>query len=266
MNEFIINDFLTLKLEEGKTNIYVNGELFEQCKFLMLNIPVEETEKFDEIDSIDEVADLLGWREEGQEGIEYEIRPETEFWGHCSNLQAWYENNYDTRLLHSNLTFPLLKHLTHCGDPLAKKVFKEEIAKRIESGYLPVISYLIEENYLRFLSPEEFNIVITSPSFSKILTMSNAWDVVYLFHDLFDSIKGSNLLKENFSELLTLIEKIQNAHDQYDAFTDLLAAIEGSEVLKENIIKLFNTARKLRDNDYKGDLIKLLSESIKKPT
>ena len=80
MSDFIINDFLTLKLEEGKTNIYVNGELFEQCKFLMLNIPIGEIEKFDEIDSIDEVADLLGWRDEGQEGVECEIDPETEFW------------------------------------------------------------------------------------------------------------------------------------------------------------------------------------------
>ena len=266
MREFTINEFISLKMEGEKTNLYVNNELFKQCKYLMLHITTERIEEYQEIKSIDQAADMLGWKEEGQEGVEYAIDPETEFWGHSSNLQTWYENNYDTRLLHSNLAFPLLKKLTICGDPLAKKVFKEEIAKRIESGYLSVISYLIEENYLRFLSPEEFNIVITSPSFIKSLNMSNTKYSVYLFHDLIETIKESNLLKKNFSDLLIVIEKIQNVHDQYEAFTDLLAAIEGSEVLKENIIKLYNTARKLRDDDYKRDVIKLLSESIKKLT
>ena len=41
---------------------------------------------------------------------------------------------------HHNLAFPLLKVLTKSGDLQAKKVFREEIAKRFESGYVPVIS------------------------------------------------------------------------------------------------------------------------------
>ena len=40
--------------------------------------------------------------------------------------------------------FPLLKQLTDVGDPLAKRVFKEEIVKRIESNYEPVINFLFE--------------------------------------------------------------------------------------------------------------------------
>jgi len=53
--EFEINDYLTLKLEEGKTKIYLKGVLLHQCKFLLLNIPVEndDEEEFDEIESID---------------------------------------------------------------------------------------------------------------------------------------------------------------------------------------------------------------------
>jgi Leucine-rich repeat (LRR) protein len=50
----------------------------------------------------------------------------------------------------------LLKRLTEAGDLLAKKVFIEEIAKRVECGYWPVIEYLIEERYIDFLSPKEF--------------------------------------------------------------------------------------------------------------
>ncbi len=49
----LINEFLTLKLEECKTNIYLIGKLFNQCKYLMLNIPIDETERFDEMESIE---------------------------------------------------------------------------------------------------------------------------------------------------------------------------------------------------------------------
>ena len=148
MKEFIINNYLSLRLEYNETNIYVNGENFKQCKFILLNIPMDETERFDEIESIDEAADIWGWTEERQVGVEYDIDPETEFWGHCSNLQAWYEHNYDTRLLHSNLSFPLLKRLAEVGDPIANRVFKEEIVKRFESGYPTVIKYIIKEKLL----------------------------------------------------------------------------------------------------------------------
>ena len=98
------------------------------------------------------------------------ISPETEFWGHCSNLQAWYESNYDTRILHRNLAFPLLKRLTEEGDTVAKKVFKEEIAKRLETGHPNVVLYLIEEEYLEVLNWEEFYSVIENPRFLKNLS------------------------------------------------------------------------------------------------
>lgn len=159
MKEFQVNKYITLKLEDGKTNIYIDGELFEQCKFLLLNIPVSEISYFDEIDSVDEASENLSTDMEGREGEEeggIKITPEVEFWAHSSNLQVWAEHRYDTRLIHSNLAFPLLKKLTDVGDPIAKKTFKEEIAKRVESGYLPVIEYLIEEGFTDYLSREEF--------------------------------------------------------------------------------------------------------------
>ena len=264
MKEFTINEFLSLKLEGDKTNLYVNGRLFEQCKVLLIQIPIKNTEDYDEIKSIDEAAGILGWSDEGQEGVEYYLDPETEFWGHCSNLQMWYENDYDTQLLHSNLAFPLLKHLTDCGDPLAKKVFKEEIAKRIESGYLPVIIFLIEEKYLRYFTSEELSVVLAGPTFSKYLTTPDAWKMVYMFHDLLDAIKGTDLVKENFLELLTVVENMPDVHDQYDAFRDLLEAIEGTEVLKENFLELLTAIRKMGDNDYKRDASKDLLKMIKK--
>lgn len=158
MREFVVNEYITLKLEGGLTNIYVKDKQFNQCKQLVLDIPVDKIRKYDKIESIDEVANILSTQELKKEII---IAPEQEFWGHCSNLQAWVENNYDTRILHSNLAFPLLKKLVDVGEPKAKRVFKEEIAKRFLMGNATVTRYLIHENYLDYFNREELNAILS---------------------------------------------------------------------------------------------------------
>ncbi len=151
IQEFKVNEYLTLKLEKGKTNIYIQDKLFQQCRFLLINIPVEDINSYDEFKSIDEVAEYLNHSLEGREE-NISIPPEVEFWGHCSNLQAWFENGYDVRLLHSNLAFPLLRRLTEVEDSRAKLVFQEEICKRFTSFHPPTISYLTNEGFLRYLT------------------------------------------------------------------------------------------------------------------
>jgi len=94
--EFIINKYLKLRLEYGQTNIYVGGSLFKQCKFLLLNIPITSTTDYDEIESIDEAAERLDFSMERGKPRKYHLSPDIEFWGHCSNLQVWYENDYDS--------------------------------------------------------------------------------------------------------------------------------------------------------------------------
>lgn len=168
-NEFIINNYLKLRLEDDLTNIYVGGRLFRQCKYLMLNVSLTKIRDYDYIESIDEAAEKLDSSLERGGKYKYKISPETEFWAHCSNIQLWYENNYDTHLLHRNLAFPLLRALTMGGDPLAKKVFKEQIARRFESGYPSVALYLINQGYLENLNSEELDAVIESPKFLKTL-------------------------------------------------------------------------------------------------
>ncbi|MFX1506818.1 MAG: hypothetical protein ACFFDC_12010, partial [Promethearchaeota archaeon] len=158
--EFTVNDYITLKLEQGRTYLYVNDVLFQQCKFLLLTFPLDEVDDYGEMDSIDEIADTLKWSLEGQlddegELVSYDIPAHTEFWGHCSNLQAWAEYNYDTRLLHSSLSFPLLKNLYDAGDPQAKEVFQEEICKRFETYYQNTILYLLEQNYIQYLTEDQ---------------------------------------------------------------------------------------------------------------
>lgn len=161
--EFKVNKFLTLKLENGKTNIYVNGKIFNQCKFLLLDIPIDEVEEFIKIESIDEAEEKLNRSLEPIVGYRRNndiIPRETEFWAHCSSLQVWYENDYNTRLLHRNLAFSLLAELTEVGDSTAKKVFNEEIVKRFLSGHFKVMEYLFELDYLGELNDEEYKFLL----------------------------------------------------------------------------------------------------------
>ena len=100
----------------------------------------------------------------------HDVTPEQEFWGHCSNIQAWVEHDYDTRILMSNISFPLLRELTKAGDPLARKVFKEEIALRLESGYPSVVQYLLNQGYIRNFTPSEFKTILETTSLIKNLS------------------------------------------------------------------------------------------------
>jgi tetratricopeptide (TPR) repeat protein len=166
MQEFKVNKYITLNLEEGKTKIYIQNREFMICKRLFLQIPEDSTFEFDEIDSIDEAEEVYkknlmygqiyeGIHNDKPVEVDISITPEEEFWGHCSNIQVWAENDYDTRILHSNITFPLLRKLTSVGDLKAKRIFKEELAIRISSGHIPTIRFLILNGFLYAFSKEE---------------------------------------------------------------------------------------------------------------
>lgn len=189
IREFKVNDYIALKLEYVKgdidtisgwgTIIYVKGKRFKQCKYILLNIQTDNISTFDKIQSIDEALEMHSlkrnenndWLEDDEDDESVEkIPPEVEFWGHCSNMQVWYESNYDTRLLHRWLAFPLLKELTEAGDPVAKKVFKEEIAKRYASGHPSVVGFLRYESYLNYLSPEEVRSIIDDIKSKEVKT------------------------------------------------------------------------------------------------
>jgi len=165
---FVVNKYLSLRLKEGKTFIYIKEKEFIQCRYLLLNIPFEQIDDIDTLYNIDNLSDEFSELE--YHNSKYKIPPEIEFWGHCSNLQVWYEYDYDTRLLHSNLSFPLLKKLNEAGDPLAKKVFKDEIANRFEKGNAKVMAYLLEENLFIDFSQDEILILLENLDVEQIIT------------------------------------------------------------------------------------------------
>jgi hypothetical protein len=151
---FKVNKYIFLKLEGSETIVYVGGEKFQICKSIILNLNLEEINDLTEFHSIDEFAERSIKRIDDNDQSDL-INPEVKFWVHSSNLQTWVESKYDTRLLHSNLSFPLLRKLAELGDPIANERIKEEISKRISSGHLSVIKYLFIEGFIDFLSKEE---------------------------------------------------------------------------------------------------------------
>ncbi|MFX0103366.1 MAG: hypothetical protein ACFFCS_27645 [Candidatus Hodarchaeota archaeon] len=150
-NEYKVNDYITLKLEGGKTAIYVDGRRFNHCMQLVLTIPASDVEKTNDYDSIDEIASYF----KSTGGDKFSISWIHEFWAHCSNLQAWVDNGYDTRLLHRSLAFPLLKELVDAGDDQAKGALRTEIISRISSGFITVMLYLSELGYLKYLDSSD---------------------------------------------------------------------------------------------------------------
>ena len=148
--EFQVSNYITLKLESGKINIYIDGVLFRHCMYVLGTKKFSELEDLSLIDSIDELADNLDHSNWGEPET-INIPLETQFWAQCSNLQVWVENDYDTKLLHSNLSFPLLKKLADLGDKRARQRFKEEVVKRFAEGNENVREYIIFENYLEYV-------------------------------------------------------------------------------------------------------------------
>ncbi len=252
---FKINDFLEVRLENGDTVIYVAGKDFDICKKLLLSIPVAGVGDYDELKSIDDVADLLKWDViKGQEGIKYDISPEAEFFGHCSNLQAFYEYNYDTRLLHSNIAFPLLKKLSSAGDSLAKRVFKEEIAKRLEENYAPINELFIEDNYFSYFSEQEIETYCPKKLdvYRLILASRGLTEIPPLIDKLpIQGLKSLNLISNRFSAFPSFILR--------NVSLEVLQLMENQLVyLPESINKL----KKLRKLDLSRNKLKSLPNSI----
>lgn len=268
MTEFIINEYISVKLEDNKTNIYIDNKLFKQCKFLLFTIPIHDIEKVSQNTSVDELEESLDRSMEMSRHYG-RIPPETEFWAHCSNLQVWFENNYDTRYLHRNMAFPLLKRLTEEGDSLAKRVFKEEIAKRIQSGYPNVIKYLLLEGYIEYLNKEEWEVLVEENNCSLLKNMSYYFlhrDInyphEYLAYNLFEKIR--KIIPEKFIE--SVINFLMNAIE--DAFSNFLKS--GSFLLltqkefgyliespKINIIKKLIKMGDFFTEDFKAEIYEI---------
>jgi hypothetical protein len=225
MKEFSVNKYIKLKLENDKTIIYISNERFDQCKYLLLDIPVRDITSLEDIDSIDDVVGKIDRSSE-----QMSIPPEIEFWGHCSNLQVWYENKYNTQLIHRNLAFPLLRKLQGVGDRQASKVFKEEIAKRFVEGNETVRQFLHTQGYLKYLNNEEFCSLLNDMKFSRIselIRKINDYSIVdrmtsqqfFEFIDSLDQLKLRSFVKNpkntnRLNILQIILESLEDSREE----------------------------------------------------
>ena len=174
-----------------------------------------------EITSIDEIADRFDgvWEEEDFELEDIPLSPKEMFLGHCSNLQAWVEHDYDTRILRSNLAFPLLKKLSDEGVPRAHIKLQEQILKRFQCGYFSVVIYLIEEKYHKLLEKEAIDTLMdSSRNFIKLIVNN------YFEHPYYGWKAGYNPLDHVLEELRKLSpekydQKIRKIFEQEDFLT-----------------------------------------------
>ena len=222
MKRFKINNLIHLKLVGKRTFIYINNERFLSCKSLVINIPKEDLEKFDSFESIDEISSFYDHylcenqvylEEENEENIlifsdlPHNITPEEEFWGHCSNIQAWVEHDYDTRILHSNLSFPLLEKLRRCNDPIAVRVFREEIVSRLNTGNFNTMIMLIDGGFLKYLNYEALKSILNPAKaqfFDDFINIPRWYEEIEKFNLFIETHK--EYLHKNIRPLVVLIK------------------------------------------------------------
>ncbi|MBN2152879.1 MAG: hypothetical protein JW839_15615 [Candidatus Lokiarchaeota archaeon] len=135
---FVINEFIDVVLDDdGRTQVYAGGKLFRMCSYILLEVDHNILS-----DSIDEIITKAPKNAKQLENNKSMISPKTAYWAHCSNIQAWVEHDYDTRLLDSRLSFPLLKELSLLGDKKAARVLQTEFFERLRNA-TPAIAALI---------------------------------------------------------------------------------------------------------------------------
>jgi len=134
-----------------KTMVYIDGKPFEQCMFLLICDVASKTENIPdtydgEISTIDRYVEKApsGSFNRKHENDKNVLTEEEAFWGHCSNIQAWIELDYNPDAMASSISFNLLKKLAEVGDAKAKRVLDAEISDRLSSGSESVVLTLLE--------------------------------------------------------------------------------------------------------------------------
>lgn len=226
---FVINDYITLKYEEESSNIYVNNEYFCPCAgHSILMLPTKLFSVFAET-SLDNIIEILG---DHIHDCNKGLTPKIDHWQNCELLKCWTTDGYPTTYLRMDLAFPLLEKLFEIGDPQAKTVFKEEIAKRFMSGYKPIMVYLVNEGYLRYLDSEMLDLLFgkhcstaierllflldliqenASDFFNKYQRfMKNSFEIIYFLKSHIISKKLLKLFDKNSNKNESLSKYLKN--------------------------------------------------------
>ncbi len=216
---FKINEFLSVIYNPRgfkKSYAMVKNEIVIQCRYLLIDIDPTDLGEYDEFKTIDQIKTYLEKKKRKKEKSisQYWERPGplTEFWGHSSNLQVWAEHEYNVDLIHSNLGLPLLKKLFEVGDPIAKRVYKEEIAHKLEDDHLNGLIIMLTGKYLDVFNKEELDTILEDKNLltqailrnHKSLRTKTITETTYETHD---KKEKNGLVIDNIIGLATLDER-----------------------------------------------------------
>ncbi len=248
MRDFKVNNLITLKFQNHRTNIYIKGQKLNQRKFTSL----KDIGKFDEV--VSKLNDALAKTPQG-------------FKNQCSNFQRWAENDYNRRILNSFIAFPLLRRLFNLNDSTAIKVYKEEVAMKFLTGNYYYISYMLNNGFLNLLSKEELDAHLQKLDYTRVRNpeklKKELTNLVVLKTELLKALKKEiegkfygydEDNKEKYFKFLSKIE-IRNAYQEFDfsklnhwtlreviPFLNELAengVLKAVDLLKEKLIHMF---------------------------
>ncbi len=202
---FKINDYLTLKKKANAVNIYINEEKFNQCKSLYLTNFQDKKNRL-------------------------ELSLDDKFFGFCSSIQAWADEDYSPDLLHHSLMIPILKGLTDAKDLQARKVFKKQIAIRLTKGHPKTVLFLLENNYLNYFNSLNLNFLFQK--LNELSPDSNEDHILKLKCAIFERLfeintrSAKKVLKKRLNEEVNniLLDKnylatIKRFYTKYDELT-----------------------------------------------
>ncbi|KKN61851.1 hypothetical protein LCGC14_0517830 [marine sediment metagenome] len=236
---FQVNKFISLKLIFEKSLIYICDELFLACNKVALSLAPSKFEEYSDFDDIDKIIDFYKSKFYPKE--EVMITPEEEFWAHCSNMQAWVDNDYNTCILSKNLSFPILTELSKREIPYFKILFKEELITRIKKGGIKTLLFFLDEYYLNYLTEEDLFDGLLPIEEAEIL--KNISQLVPLNYTLTTFLRDSrrfwNLRSENklhfcikdshITELEILVDRLSS----WDQYREAILQIKNLKYLEE---------------------------------
>lgn len=288
MKDYIINDFLVLKLENGFTNIYINGKHIYCCRFLIcmavdtLKRTFEEELNNKSWEYIEQNFDIISLTDDIQMGLKYEIDPKSEFWAHCSNLEAWYENEYDVELTdylflskhewgYSNGIIYILRNLANLGDVMAKKKLREYRIEQFKKyRALPNLWSLavqvlsdndkLQSQLFKLLINEKFFVDLAEHEFSILLKLIK--HLKSLDFELDGASNGFFILEE----LLNLSEKVLDTEELFNSIDSvpILSDREESYLFKWLLDDLIYNHLSTYDKDLNKRFILILIRTMKK--
>lgn len=263
MIEKKLSEDITLKLEEDDTKIFVNGESFRVCKNLLLNISPQNKQEINKnIKNVDDISEYL---KSNEFQPKLDISPEEEFWAHCSNLQAWIENDYNLDIIHTNLGYPLLKTLAMSGNIKAKEKLKESILKRYREnrfshlwrGVHYIMEWMdqFERDTFRELIFEKIKEGKNNKSINEglfaILRWASPQEIKYMAEE--NHLKKKLLSIIHTKDIRNIINTLYHPK--------LIEKISDALEIKTNVPDLF--VKKPKKVDYKGNVIEINPKKIK---